>query len=63
MYWKRVAEMDCTDKLVLLEAKKAKTIYWKAFGVECRLTKLIENTSPSNFIEEEFISLAKIVTF
>lgn len=55
--------MDCTDKLALMDAKKSKKIYWKAFGVECRFAKLLENTSPSDFIEEKFIALAKLVSF
>lgn len=55
--------MDCTDKLALMDAKKSKIIYWKAFGVQCRFTKLLENTSPNEFREEKFISLAKQVNF
>lgn len=63
MYWKRVAEMDCNDKLALMDAKKSKSFYWKAFGIECRFTKLLEDTSPSDFIEEKFIHLAERVSF
>lgn len=63
MYWKRVAEEDCTDRLALMNAKKSKDIYWKAFGVECRFTKLLENTTPSDFIEDKFVPLAKLVSF
>lgn len=61
MFWKRVAEMDCTDKIALMDAKKSSKTNWKAFGVQCRLTKLLENTSPNDFREEKFIALAKQV--
>ncbi len=58
-----MAEIDCTDKLALLNAQKSKRIYWKAFGVECRFTKLLETTSPNDFSEERFIRLAKLVIY
>lgn len=54
--------MDCTDKVALMNAKKSKETYWKAFGVECRFTKLLESTSPSDFLEEKFVPLAKLVS-
>ncbi len=58
-----MAEIDCTDKIALLNAQKSKRIYWKAFGVECRFTKLLETTSPNDFSEERFIRLAKLVIY
>lgn len=55
--------MDCNDKLAMMAAKNSEKTYWKAFGVECRFTKLLENTAPNDFIEDKFIPLTKLVIF